>query len=59
MAGAFAALRAMLREDRGATMAEYALLLLLVALVAFTGVKDLGRNLDRAFDAARDAVRGF
>jgi Flp pilus assembly pilin Flp len=59
MAGVFAAFKAMLREDQGAAMVEYALLLALIALVAFTSIKDLGRSLDRAFDAARDAVRGF
>ncbi len=56
MAGVFGAFKAMLREDQGAAMVEYALLLGLIALVAFTSIKDLGRSLDRAFDAARNAL---
>lgn len=51
------AFKSILIGDEGATMVEYALMLGLVALVAFMGVKELGRNLDHIFDAARDAVR--
>ncbi|HTA53303.1 MAG TPA: Flp family type IVb pilin [Candidatus Acidoferrales bacterium] len=48
----------MIREEEGATMVEYALLLSFVALVVILSAAELGKNLDKVFDAARNAIRG-
>ncbi len=37
------------RDETGATMAEYALLIAVIALVAVTGAKTLGNNLRDKF----------
>jgi Flp pilus assembly pilin Flp len=55
MTGTF---ESMIREEEGATMVEYALLLSLVALVVMVSAHEIGKNLDRVFDAARNAIRG-
>jgi len=43
-------LTTMLRDDDGATMVEYGLMIALVALVALTAVKLLGSNLSSLFN---------
>lgn len=43
-------LTTMLRDDEGATMVEYGLMVALVALVALTAVKLLGSNLSSLFN---------
>lgn len=43
-------LTTMLRDDEGATMVEYGLMVALVALVALTAVKLLGSNLSTLFN---------
>jgi len=40
----------MLRDDSGATMVEYGLMVALVAMVAFAAVKLLGTNLSTLFN---------
>jgi pilus assembly protein Flp/PilA len=42
--------KTMLRDDSGATMVEYGLMIALVALVALTAVKLLGSNLSGLFN---------
>lgn len=42
-------LKSMLRDDEGATMVEYGLLVALIALVALAAVKTLGTNLSGLF----------
>lgn len=54
MIGAFIS---MVREDEGASLVEYGLLVGLIALVVFTAAAQLGHSLDHVFDAARNAVR--
>jgi pilus assembly protein Flp/PilA len=44
-----ASLKAMLRDDEGATMVEYGLLVALIALVALVGVQTVGTNLSALF----------
>ncbi len=44
-----AALRRFVRNEEGATMAEYALLVAVVALVALAGAKAVGTSLNNAF----------
>ena len=42
--------KTMLRDDSGATMVEYGLMIALVAMVALTAVKLLGSNLSSLFN---------
>jgi len=44
-------MKTMLRDDQGATMVEYGLMIALVALVALTAVKVLGTNLSGLFSS--------
>lgn len=46
-----AAARRFVRDETGATMAEYALLVAAVALVAVVGARTLGNNLSTKFTA--------
>jgi len=45
-----ATLKSMIRDDEGATMVEYGLLVALIALVALGAVKTLGTNLSALFN---------
>lgn len=45
----FTTLASMLREEDGATMVEYGLLVALIALVALAAVQTLGLNLSSLF----------
>ena len=47
---------AMIRDEEGATMVEYGLLVALIALVAIVGVTLLGTNLKALFTAAANSV---
>ena len=47
----FASLKAMVRDEEGATMVEYGLLLALIALVALAGVQLVGTNLSALFNS--------
>ena len=40
--------------DRGASMVEYALLLILIAIVAFVAVSIAGQNVSKAFSTVAD-----
>jgi pilus assembly protein Flp/PilA len=42
-------LKSMIRDEEGATMVEYGLLVALIALVALTAVKTLGTDLSTLF----------
>jgi pilus assembly protein Flp/PilA len=44
------------RDDSGATMVEYALLVAFVAIVALVGVKALGTHLSSLFSAVATSV---
>ena len=46
----------MLREEEGATMVEYGLLLALIAMVALAGVTTLGSNLKSLFNSVAGSV---
>lgn len=50
------AIRRFVRDDEGATMAEYALLIAVIALVAVAGAKTLGTNLNTRLNAAATAI---
>ena len=45
-----ATLKSMSRDDEGATMVEYGLLVALIALVALGAVTTLGKNLSTLFN---------
>jgi pilus assembly protein Flp/PilA len=49
-------LTSMLRDDSGATMVEYGLMVALVALVALTAVKLLGTNLSTLFNTVAGTI---
>jgi pilus assembly protein Flp/PilA len=49
-------LKTMIRDEEGATMVEYGLLVALIALVAIVGVALLGTNLTKLFNAAAASV---
>jgi Flp pilus assembly pilin Flp len=51
-----AALTLMFRDEEGATMTEYGILLALIALVAFSGVQLFGVNLATLFGTFATAV---
>ncbi|MGH8924432.1 MAG: Flp family type IVb pilin [Acidimicrobiia bacterium] len=40
--------------DRGASMVEYALLIVLIALIAFVAVRVAGENVSTAFSSVAD-----
>jgi pilus assembly protein Flp/PilA len=47
---------AMIRDEEGATMVEYGLLVALIALVAIAGVTMVGTNLNVLFGNAANSV---
>jgi pilus assembly protein Flp/PilA len=52
----FKALIAMIRDDEGATMVEYGLLVALIAMVALVGVQALGVNLNSLFNTVSGSI---
>jgi pilus assembly protein Flp/PilA len=44
----------LLRKERGASMVEYALLLILIAIIAFVAVSIAGQNVSKAFSTVAD-----
>lgn len=49
-------MRSMLRDDKGATMVEYALMVVAIALVALVGVKAVGTQLNTTYDTVKTQV---
>ena len=49
-------LKTMIRDEEGATMVEYGLLVALIALVAIVGVTLLGTNLTTLFNTVAGSV---
>jgi Flp pilus assembly pilin Flp len=47
---------AAMNDDRGASMVEYALLVVLIALVAFLAVKYAGRQVSKSFDTIGKSI---
>ena len=52
----FAIVKSMLRDEDGATMVEYGLLVALIALVAISAVKTLGLNLSTLFTTVGGSI---
>ncbi|HVR46025.1 MAG TPA: Flp family type IVb pilin [Candidatus Binatia bacterium] len=51
-----ATLKSMIRDDEGATMVEYGLLVALIALVALGAVTTLGKNLSSLFNSVATTI---
>lgn len=51
-----ACLTSMLRDEEGATMVEYGLLVALIAMVALVGVTTLGGNLSTLYTTVAGSV---
>ena len=49
-------LKSMIRDEDGATMVEYGLLVALIAMVALVGVTTLGSNLQSLYTAVAGSV---
>ncbi|HUX10283.1 MAG TPA: Flp family type IVb pilin [Terriglobia bacterium] len=49
-------LKRLWQEEEGQDLTEYALLLVLVSLVAVAALKSVGRAVDYSFDQARNAL---
>lgn len=49
-------LKSMIRDEEGASMVEYGLLIALIALVALTAVKVVGTNLSTLFSTAATSL---
>lgn len=50
------ALRRFVRDEAGASMAEYALLVAVIALVAVAGAKTLGTNINTSLNGAATKI---
>jgi pilus assembly protein Flp/PilA len=49
-------LKTLIRDDSGATMVEYGLLVALIAVVAITAVKLLGTNISSLFNTVAGSI---
>jgi pilus assembly protein Flp/PilA len=49
-------LTSMIRDEEGATMVEYGLLVALIAMVALVAVQALGKNLSTVFSTVASSV---
>ncbi|MDO8589096.1 MAG: Flp family type IVb pilin [Armatimonadota bacterium] len=47
-----------LKEEEGATMVEYALMLALIAIICLAAVQFIGKAAKNTFQASGDAVNG-
>jgi pilus assembly protein Flp/PilA len=52
----FTTLKALVRDEEGATMVEYGLLVALIAMVAIIGVQKLGTNIQTLFTTVAGSV---
>jgi pilus assembly protein Flp/PilA len=52
----FTTLKNLIRDEEGATMVEYGLLVALIAVVAIVGVKTLGTNIQTLFTTVAGSV---
>ncbi len=51
-----AVVRSALRGDRGATMAEYAILVAVIAIVVIVGARSLGTSVNSRLDNSAGAI---
>ncbi|MGA2759492.1 MAG: Flp family type IVb pilin [Candidatus Cybelea sp.] len=52
----FSNIKSMIRDEEGATMVEYGLLVALIAMVALVGVTTLGTNLKSLYTTVAGSV---
>ena len=52
----YTTLKSMIRDEEGASMVEYGLLIAFIAIVAMVGVKALGTNLNSLFGAVATSL---
>jgi pilus assembly protein Flp/PilA len=52
----FARLRKLLEDSRGASMVEYALLVVLIAIIAIVAVQIAGENVSEVFSSVADSL---
>jgi pilus assembly protein Flp/PilA len=52
----FSNIKSMIRDEEGATMVEYGLLVALIAMVALVGVTTLGTNLKSLYSTVAGSV---
>lgn len=52
------AVKALWKDEEGATMVEYALMLALIAIVCLVAVQKIGTNANTTFGDSADAVAG-
>ncbi|HLY03466.1 MAG TPA: Flp family type IVb pilin [Candidatus Cybelea sp.] len=52
----FSNIKSMIRDEEGATMVEYGLLVALIAMVALVGVTTLGTNLKTLYTTVAGSV---
>ena len=52
----YTTLKSMIRDEEGASMVEYGLLIAFIAIVAMVGVKALGTNLNSLFGAVANSL---
>lgn len=52
-------MRAFLKNDRGATMVEYGVLIAVIALVAIVGATAFGTSLSNLFSNAATTIQGI
>lgn len=52
-------LKRLWRDDRGQDLVEYALLLVLIALVAAAAIQGIGASINNVFSNANAAVTGY
>ncbi|MDH7480966.1 MAG: Flp family type IVb pilin [Armatimonadota bacterium] len=49
-------MKELLKDEEGATMVEYALLLALIAVICILAVTQLGGKVNSTFESCRDAI---
>ena len=52
-------LKRLFKDEEGATLVEYALLVAFIAIVALTGVTFLGQQISDFFNAIGNALQGW
>jgi len=52
----FAKVEKWIKDQRGASMVEYALLIILIAIIAFVAVSVAGQNVSKAFSTVADGL---
>ena len=57
-AAAMSKMKSTAKDQKGATMVEYALMVALIAVVAITAVTTVGKNVDTKFNAVGTAIGG-